>query len=197
MLKISHRNISKYTDKELIEKYRSTEDLIFLDELYSRYILLVYGVCLKFLTDREESKDAVMQIFENLISDVLKYDINQFKSWLYVLTKNYCLMQLRSKQSMDKRIKLWLKDQEIFMESEPEIHLINKDGEELNEALKDCIENLKNEQKQCIELFYFMNKCYIDIAVQLNIDEKMVKSHLQNGKRNLKICLENKNVKES
>jgi len=170
--------------------------MIFLGELYSRYLHLVYGVCLKFLTDREESKDAVMQIFENLITEVLNHDIHQFKGWLYVLTKNYCLMQLRSKQSRDKRLKLWSKDQDIFMESELENHLIDKNGEELNAALKDCIERLKNEQKQCIELFYFYNKCYIDISVQLNIDEKKVKSHLQNGKRNLKICLENKNVKE-
>ncbi len=105
-------------------------------------------------------------------------------------------MQIRSQQSRDKRVQLWSKDQEIFMESEPDLHLIDKEGEKLNEALKDCIDNLKNDQRQCIELFYFYNKCYIDIAAQLNIDEKKVKSHLQNGKRNLKICLENKNVKE-
>jgi RNA polymerase sigma-70 factor (ECF subfamily) len=196
LLTLFHRNIKNLSDKELVEKYRSTKDLLFLGELYSCYMHLVYGVCLKYLTNREESKDAVMQVFENLITEVLNHEIRQFKSWLYVLTKNYCLMQIRSKQSRDKRIKIWTKDQDIFMESEPENHLIDTDGEELNAALKDCIEGLKKEQKQCIELFYFNNKCYLDIAAHLNIDEKKVKSHLQNGKRNLKICLENKNVNE-
>ena len=105
-------------------------------------------------------------------------------------------MYIRSQQSREKRIKTWSKDQEIFMESEAEIHLIDKENMELDEALKDCIDKLKEEQKQCIELFYFSNKCYLEIAAQLNIDEKKVKSHLQNGKRNLKICLENKNVRE-
>jgi RNA polymerase sigma-70 factor, ECF subfamily len=196
LLNLFPGNIKNFSDNELVEKYRSTENLEFLGELYSRYMHLVYGVCLKYLTDKELSKDAVMQIFENLITDVLKHEIRNFKSWLYVITKNYCLMQIRSQQSRDKRIKLWSKDQEIFMESEPEIHLIDKEDLELNTALKDCIDKLKDEQKECIELFYFSNKCYIEIAIQLNIEEKKVKSHLQNGKRNLKICLENKNVRK-
>jgi RNA polymerase sigma-70 factor (ECF subfamily) len=196
LLKLFTGNIKNLSDSELVEKYRATEDLEFLGELYSRYMHLVYGVCLKYLTDKELSKDAVMQIFEKLVNDVLKHEIRQFKSWLYVITKNYCLMQLRSEKSMEKRIKLWSKDQEIFMESEPEIHLIDNEHLELSNALKDCIEKLKNEQRQCIELFYFDNKCYIEIAVQLNIEEKKVKSHLQNGKRNLKICLDQKNVRE-
>jgi RNA polymerase sigma-70 factor, ECF subfamily len=189
----SLRNKKNLTDEELLEKYRSTEDLIFLGELYSRYMHLVYGLCLKYLTSRDESKDAVMQIFEILTEKVLKHDIRHFKSWLYVLSKNYCLMQIRSEQARDKRIRIWTMD---FMESEPELHPIDKEGYALNSALKECIENLKKEQKQCIEMFYFDNKCYIDIANILKIKVKEVKSHLQNGKRNLKICLDKKDVKE-
>jgi RNA polymerase sigma-70 factor (ECF subfamily) len=102
-------------------------------------------------------------------------------------------MQIRSAQTREKRNKIWWSD---FMESGQELHPIDEDGSEINTALKKCIENLKKEQKRCIELFYYNNKCYNEIALILNMDEKKVKSHLQNAKRNLKICLENKNVKE-
>lgn len=197
MFPLFTRNSNTLPDEVLLEKYRSTENLDYLGELFSRYIHLVYGVCLKYLSDREISKDAVMQVFEKIIYETLNHDIHNFKSWLYVLTKNYCLMQIRSMDSTEKRKKIWQKDQNILMESEPEMHPIDKDHEEMTIALKECIEMLKTDQKQCIELFYFCNKCYVEIANELQIDEKKVKSHLQNAKRNLKICLENKNVQEN
>jgi len=164
-----------------------------LGELYSRYMHLVYGLCLKYLTGREEAKDAVIQIFEILSEKILKHEVRHFKSWLYVLAKNYCLMQIRSHRARDKRNKIWASD---FMESEPEMHPIDSDDIHLNLALRECISKLKLNQKKCIELFYFENKCYREIAEIIHISENKVKSYLQNGKRNLKICLDQKHVRE-
>ncbi|MCB8994745.1 MAG: sigma-70 family RNA polymerase sigma factor [Bacteroidales bacterium] len=164
-----------------------------LGELYSRYMHLVYGVCLKYLKNREESKDAVMQIFEKLVQDLPGYEIQNFKSWLYSVSKNFCLMQLRSEKSRDKKFDLWKNDPENFMESEEVSHPLDTD---LNAAaLKDCIEKLKREQKLCVDLFYYQNKSYREISILEAVDEKKVKSLLQNAKRNLKICLENKHVR--
>jgi RNA polymerase sigma-70 factor, ECF subfamily len=179
----------------LIKKYSETGDLKYLGELYSAYMHLVYGLALKYLENRDEAKDAVMQIFEKLITDINKQEIREFKPWLYVLSKNYCLMQLRSSQSRAKREKIYSEKQVYFMESEDAMHPIDKEDAILDAALMDCIQNLNNEQKQCIEYFYFNNRCYQEIADLLNIEEKKVKSYLQNGKRNLKICLEGKNVR--
>jgi RNA polymerase sigma-70 factor (ECF subfamily) len=188
-------NKSSYTDAQLLEYFRINGDPEIIGELYSRYMHLVYGVCLKYLENREEAKDSVMQIFEKLIHELPKYEIQNFKSWLHVLTKNFCLMKIRSDKSVSKREKIYLKDEVDFMESGSEMHPIDDDEIDQDKALSECIERLKAEQKDCIELFYYGNKCYSEIAVILDIDEKKVKSYLQNGKRNLKICLEEKNVR--
>ena len=180
------------TDAELIAEFNSTGNLKVLGELYSPYMHLVHGVCLKYLKDRDESKDAVMQIFEKVITEIPKQDIGNFKGWLYAVTRNYCLMQLRSGKSRMERFSEWANEYAAFMENSDNLHPIDNDGADMEEDLNDCIERLKDEQRECIKLFYFENRCYNEIAVILRIDEKKVKSHLQNAKRNLKLCLEEK-----
>ena len=190
-LKREHNN----TDEELVAIFRSSGNLEILGELYSRYMHLVYGVSLKYLKKREEAMDAVMQIFEKLIVDIPKQEIKNFSSWLHVVTRNYCLMQLRSAKSQKEKIIEWAADRMNFMENSFEMHPIDRDEPDMEEAINDCIERLKKEQKYCIEQFYYENRCYREIAVNLGISEKNVKSYLQNGKRNLKICLDEKNEK--
>ena len=191
MLEISGKHPER-TDEELLLQFKRTGSLDTLGELYSRYMHLVYGVSLKYFENREEAKDAVMQIFEKLVLDLPGQEVRNFKSWLYVLTKNHCLMHIRSQKSAAGRMDKYKIEQE-FMESEQEMHPIDKEEPSVEDALKKCIEQLKNEQKQCIELFYYEKRCYQEIAEKLQISEKKVKSYLQNGKRNLKICLEQKN----
>jgi RNA polymerase sigma-70 factor (ECF subfamily) len=183
----------KRSDEELMKEFRSGNDPAVLGELYAGYMHLVYGVCLKYLRDRDESKDAVMQIFEKLITEIPKHNIGNFRSWLHVVTRNHCLMQLRAKKSHDEKTQEWAADNITFMENEDDPHPVDGDTSEIERALEDCIERLKDEQKSCIRLFYYENRCYSEIAANLRLDEKKVKSHLQNGKRNLKICLEEKN----
>ena len=191
MLEISGKHPDR-TDEELLQQFKRTGSLDTLGELYSRYMHLIYGVSLKYLESRDEAKDAVMQIFEKLVSDLPQQEVRNFKSWLYVLTKNHCLMQIRSQKSAAGRLEGYKIEQE-FMESEEELHPIDKEEHSVEDALKKCIEQLKNEQKQCIKLFYYEKRCYQEIAEELKIDEKKVKSYLQNGKRNLRICLEGTN----
>lgn len=191
MLEISGKHPDR-TDEELLLQFNRTHSLDTLGELYSRYMHLVYGVSFKYLEDRDEAKDAVMHIFEKLVIDLPGQEVRNFKSWLYVLTKNHCLMQIRSQKSTAGRMEKYKIEQE-FMESEQALHPLDKEDHSVEDALKKCIEQLKNEQKQCIELFYYEKRCYQEIAEKLQIDEKKVKSYLQNGKRNLKICLERKN----
>jgi RNA polymerase sigma-70 factor (ECF subfamily) len=192
IFKFTRKISNKRTDEELIEEFSESADLGVLGELYSNYMHLVYGVCLKYLKDREEAMDAVMQIFEKLIAEIPKQKIENFRSWLHVVTKNYCLMQLRSKKSLDEKYNEWAIDPGNFMESGLDLHPIDKDEPDMERALSDCIEKLKDDQKECIRKFYYENKCYNEIAQNLGLDEKKVKTHLQNGKRNLKLCLEAK-----
>ena len=186
---IPGRRSHQKTDEELIAEFSSSGNLELLGELYTAYMHLVYGVCLKYLKDRDESKDAVMQIFEKLITEIPKQRIENFRSWLFTVTKNYCLMHLRSIKSQDERFIEWANYNTFFMETGTNVHPIDEDGSDLEAALMDCIKRLKNEQGECIRLFYFEDRCYSEIAIRLNTDEKKVKSHLQNAKRNLKLCL--------
>jgi len=151
---------------------------------------LVYGVCLKYFKNSDLSKDAVIDIYEKIQSSIHNHEIKNFKSWLYVVTKNYCLMELR--KNSGTRV-LVSSEEELanFMETTPELHPIDREqNEAVEKALADCIEKLKTEQKSCIRLFYFENKCYREISAELKLEEKKVKSFIQNGKRNLKICME-------
>jgi RNA polymerase sigma-70 factor (ECF subfamily) len=193
IFKIPYRRQQKKSDEELIAEFTSTGNLDLLGELYTQYMHLVYGVCLKYLKDREESSDSVMQIFEKLVTEIPKQKIENFRSWLHVVAKNYCLMQLRSQKSKNEKIKEWINDPIVFMENSFVMHPIDEDKNDLEKELTRCIENLKDEQKECIRQFYFENRCYKEIASVMDLDENKVKSHLQNAKRNLKICLEEKN----
>lgn len=185
------------SDDDLISEYLEFRDPEILGELYASYMHLVYGVCLKYLKERERSKDAVIQLFEKLVVEIDKHEIRNFKSWLFVVTKNHCLMELRKTSA---RVVISIADENEmagFMENETELHPVDREPEERNEeALNDCIERLKQEQKTCIRMFYFENKSYREICSDLNLAEKKVKSFIQNGKRNLKICLESKNERE-
>lgn len=183
---LSAQNHQEMTDRDLTQHYKASGDLAVLGKLYDRHMSLVYGVCLKYLKDREESKDAVMQIFEKLIETLKEHDVEHFKSWLYVTVRNYCLMQLRSAKGR--------KFEEItplHMENDNILHLDNEPETETNLVkLEGCIKKLAAEQQHCVQLFYLQQKCYKDITALTGFDMNSVKSHIQNGKRNLKICME-------
>ena len=174
------------TDTELLDRYKLHGELSDLGELFTRYQSLVYGVCLKYLKDRDESKDAVMQLFEKLIQTLKNHEVDNFKSWLYVTTRNHCLMQIRSRKG-----KFTQEFSSEVMENQLLLHPEDEPELEGNlTKLEKCIETLINEQKQCIQLFFLEEKCYKDIAHLTGFDLNQVKSFIQNGKRNLKICME-------
>lgn len=176
-------------EKELLQYYRSTGNIEALGKLYAPYMSLLYGVCFKYLQDMERSQDAVMQVFEELVDKLRVHEVENFKSWLHVYTKNYCLMQLRK----DKRSN-FVDIEDNLYESEQQLnqHDEVKWGENDFEKLEGCMQTLNEEQEQCVRLFYFEQLCYKDIAERTGYELNKVKSAIQNGKRNLKICMENK-----
>jgi RNA polymerase sigma-70 factor (ECF subfamily) len=174
------------TDQELISGFRSTDDLTLVSELFGRYTTMIYAVCVKYLRDRDDSKDAVMQLFEKLPNALKTHEIANFKSWLYVTTRNHCLMQIRAKKGkMTEKIGAEVVENDILLHHEQDLELEN----DLT-RLENCIEQLAGEQQQCVRLFFLEEKAYKDIATITGFDLNKVKSHIQNGKRNLKICME-------
>ena len=180
---------SSSTDLELLESYRHSGNLQVLGQLYSRYMDLVYGLTLKYLEDPESAKDAVMQIFEELIEKLQEHKVVCFKSWLYTVAKNYCLMQLRSKKSV-KTIRL----PEDFMQSDENGHLNGSLLKETQyELLEKCLQKLTGEQQEVVTLFYLKEKSYNEIVAKTGMEWSRVRSLIQNGRRNLKICMDKQN----
>jgi RNA polymerase sigma factor (sigma-70 family) len=174
------------SDQQLIVLYKKDNDLIVLGELYSRYMSMVFGVCLKYLKNREESRDAVMQVFEKLVTSLREHEVSHFKSWLYVSARNHCLMQLRSAKGRH-----FEEISPSLMENDAPLHPDEEPEMETNlSKLEKCIETLTDEQKHCVQLFYLQQKCYREIVQLTGYDDNKVKSYIQNGKRNLKICME-------
>lgn len=185
------RNISVQdtSDKDLLAAYKQSGQLNHLSVLYQRYMDLVFGVCLKYFKDAEKSRDAVMDIFEELCRKLKQHEVDNFKGWLHVLARNYCLMQLRSPKH--------LKTTEFnadFMQSAQTTHLSNEamEKEETFTKLEECLETLPQDQQQSIRLFYLEKKCYNEIAEVTGYEWNKVRSYIQNGKRNLKICMDDK-----
>ena len=182
---------NQLTDKELLQAFKQSSDTNHVSVLYQRYMDLVFGVCLKYFKDAEKSKDAVMDIYEELCKKLLLHEVENFKGWLHVLARNHCLMQLRSPKNI--RAAEFNAD---FMQSAQITHLENEvlEKEENFKKLEDCISLLPDDQKQSIELFFLEKKCYNEIAAITGQEWNKIRSYIQNGKRNLKICMEEKNV---
>ncbi len=179
---------NNYSDNELINIFSETGDNRLVGILYQRYGHLVLGLCIKYLKNKDEAEDAVIQIFTNLLKDLKKHKIAYFKSWLYVYSKNFCLMELRKRQSNLKK-ELELKENvHLFMDMPSEEHL--KEKEKQIVMMEIAIGLLNTEQKICIELFYLKNKSYVEIIEITGFSNNDVKSYIQNGKRNLKIKME-------
>lgn len=182
------KNISSTNqgDQELVILYHRSGDLKILGELYQRYMELVYGVCLKYLKDPEQSRDAVMHIFEELVSKLKKHEVENFRGWLHQVAKNHCLMQLRTPKNL-KTVDI----SPLLMQNEEDVHLNGvMEKEENFKKLEKCIDSLSDEQKMMIKLFYLDGKCYNELVEITGRDWNHVRSAIQNGRRNLKLCMD-------
>lgn len=159
-----------------------------LGHLFNRYVELLYGVALKYHKDSAKAEDAVMEIYEKCQQKINTHEINDFRPWLYVLAKNHCLEQLRKEKRTKEK-----KDEYQFVQSADVFHPYSEDSKESQLiTLEGCIETLKDEQKTMIQLFYLEQRSYKEISEKLSMKWEKVRSHIQNGRRNLKKCMEAK-----
>jgi RNA polymerase sigma-70 factor, ECF subfamily len=185
---------SLLSDQKLIEHYKSSQDQKFFAELFSRYTHLIMGVCLKYLKNKEASKDGVMNLYESLSDKLLTSEVNNFGGWLYVVTKNYCIGELRKQIKIDTEQNILVEHMEFELQERP----LNEHSLEAQlTVLEKCIEILNKEQGTCVSLFYIKKKSYKEVTNLTGYTLKKVKSNIQNGKRNLKNCIESTLEKEN
>jgi RNA polymerase sigma-70 factor (ECF subfamily) len=173
------------TDAELLRHFYEDHDNKWLGILLPRYTLLLLGVCMKYLKNEEDAKDSVQHIFIKVISEMHKYKVDYFKSWIYMIAKNHCLMKMRS----NKNYHVELNDEILPAEEFGENKNIYIEKDRLLNNLEKSLKQLSDEQQQCVTLFYLEKKSYAEVAAITGYTMLQVKSHLQNGKRNLKIMM--------
>jgi len=186
---VNNSRNNNLSDQQLLENFYKTHDNQWIGSLLQRYTLLLLGVCMKYLKDEEEAKDAVQQIFLKVITELPKYKVDYFKSWLYMVARNHCLMKIRDDHGRN-HLKLEEETYKMPEESTGSQFYMQKDLHlELMEA---TLQELNAEQKRCVTLFYLEKQSYQQIAVTTGFTIMQVKSHIQNGKRNLKILMDKK-----
>lgn len=173
------------SDSELLQNFYADHNNEWLGILLPRYTLLLLGVCMKYLKNEEDAKDCVQHIFFKVISELHKYKVEYFKSWIYMIAKNHCLMKLREKG----KIPVELNEQAINVPDETEAKLSLAEKDVLLHKMMNAIKNLNTEQQQCVSLFYLQKKSYQEISVITGFPVMKVKSHIQNGKRNLRLLI--------
>ena len=182
------RSTENISDQEILQRYYSDHDPKWLGVLLERYTLLLLGVCMKYLKDENEARDCVQQVFLKVLTEAPKYKVDYFKSWLYIIAKNQCLMKIRNRTSHPEKE---LKESMGFVSEEHQ----KKEQEEKEftyTELEKAIEELGEEQKQCVILFYLQKNSYQQISDKTGYRLLQVKSFIQNGKRNLRLILEKK-----
>lgn len=191
---MDRKNLQNASDDDLVRYFQNTGNQEYVGVLYQRNAHLIYGACLKYLENREESKDAVMAVFEKIILKMPNAQITSFNTWIFSVIKNECLSRLRKRKSsrlQQENLKKIEKSEEKFMENEGVLRLYSKQTVKTKEErLAEALNQLQDIQKRCIELFFFEEMSYAEIAEETNLPLKQVKSHLQNGKRLLKRHLE-------
>lgn len=176
------------TDEELVAAYKESGNKNVFADLFKNHVNTIYGTCLFYLQDKDEAKDEVMNIFEKLLLDLKQNDIKNFKAWLGFVVRNHCISVIRKRNTAMKNVKGYYEYKETTYETELKIENVSE--EKLIEHLKECLPKLKETQHKCIELFYLKNLSYQQISELTGYEINEVKSYIQNGKRKLKLLIE-------
>ncbi len=177
-------------DEDLLLQYKQSGDKDLFADLFKKHVTTVYGTCLFYLQDKDEAQDATMVLFEKLMLDISTREINNFKAWLSFVVRNHCISLIRKSKTASKNKKSYyeFEMEETSYEAEEKIQSVSDDV--LLQEMKNCLPRLKDKQRICVERFYLQNKSYQDIADETGYSLNEIKSHIQNGKRNLKLMIE-------
>lgn len=186
--------LSRHTeldDEQLLRRYRDSGDNSWLGLLLQRYTVLLIGVAMKYLKDKDAAHDAVQHVFLKSLTQLPAGEILNFKGWLYILMRNHCLQQLRDRTYLAadealERVPAAPDEKSEHLEKELSI-------EQMNLGL----EQIPADQRSCITEFYLKRKSYQQIMDETGFSFAQVKSNIQNGKRNLRIYLTRQQQKRS
>lgn len=180
------------SDEDLAQEYYTSGNKDLVGDLFEKHVKTVFGVCLFYFRDKDLAKDMVMQIFEKLITDLRKTEVKNFKAWLSFVVRNHCISEIRKNKNKHFVPETYLdfEMKETNFETEVAVDAVN--DELMLENMKACLSLLKDNQRKCVELFYLKALSYHEISSATKLTLNEVKSNIQNGKRNLKLMIEDK-----
>ncbi|PUZ25977.1 sigma-70 family RNA polymerase sigma factor [Chitinophaga parva] len=176
------------SDQELLQRYKTDGDSYWVGILFDRYALQLLGVCMKYLKNEEDARDAVQQIFLKVLSDIHKHEVQYFHAWIYQVTKNYCLMQLRHPERRHPAAITEQHAEQLDSGAEQALNPVEKEA--ALEHMEAALQQLNEPQRVCVTKFYLGKQSYQEIADTTPYTLLQVKSHIQNGKRNLRLFME-------
>lgn len=183
---VNIKNSQELTDEELLQRYKSDDNSHWVGILFDRYALLLLGMCMKYLKNEEDARDSVQQIFLKVLADINKHQVQFFRAWIYMVTKNHCLMQLRQRNQVRQEE---VSEKHLNDPAPPEEKTTLAEKEVLLTNMEQALEQLNEEQRSCVKLFYLEKCSYQEITDKTGYTLLQVKSYIQNGKRNLKLLL--------
>jgi RNA polymerase sigma-70 factor (ECF subfamily) len=170
------------SDEELFVRYKTEKSDACLNELWKRYSHLIKAAAMKYVKDREAAKDIEQQVMQKIVELPSDYSIEKFAAWIGVVVRNAALMSLREEKRMSTL------SQELRTHEEDDEKVIDEDIERMEKKLT----LLNKAQQMCLRLFYLEDKSYREVGIISGYSQDEVKSHIQNGKRNMKNLLSKK-----
>ncbi len=183
---------SSPSDEALLRRFVQDRDAAGFEQLYQRYVHLAYGVCMQILKDDQDSREVVSEVFRILYERLPDSQVHSFRNYLYTVCRNESFARLRrqrQEQDMQSTLRSMENEVENFMENEP-FRTLFENEQTLEAEVRRAIDQLGDGQRKCVRLFFLEGKSYREIAGDTGYSEQQVKSHLQNGKRNLRQLLE-------
>lgn len=175
--------LNVYTDEELVYQFVHTQRNAFFEELYSRYADKVYRKCLSLTKDPARAEDFTHDIFLKLILKLGTFkETARFSTWLYSITYNYCMDQLRIYK---KRSEVYA-DEELEIPDDTDLNVAFEEHDIELKRLTNALDHLQHEEKSILMMKYQDDLSIREIAGVFKITESAAKMRLLRSREKLR-----------
>ncbi len=179
------------TDNEIVEALKNGNQKIAADVFVKKYQNFVYLTALRYLTYDEDAQDAAQEIFIKAIDSIAKFrGESSLKTWLYRITKNYCLNSIR-KNKFFSFFSLSSNENESFeIKDETDKTGSGIENEELEKKFLKALSKLPEKQRETFALRYFEEMTYEEISKVLGTSVGGLKANYFQAVKKLAVELE-------
>ncbi|MCO6466707.1 MAG: RNA polymerase sigma factor [Bradyrhizobiaceae bacterium] len=164
------------SDEEVFAVIRDKNDEQAFTALYRRYDKRVYAYCLRALGNHEEAQDVFQLVMMTIYDKRQAFVDGSFAAWLFTITRNSCLKAIRNRKNTTEL------NEDIHT---PDEHDGRSADFMLKDALQHAIKHLADEFREALELRYFDELSYEEIAQTLGISVSLAKVRVFRAKQQI------------